>query len=250
MNKEKIKIKSRFYINSQPLRVELCLAIKDAPFHHLSSVLRSQVGDDISLFNEIDGEFLATITSLNKKEAQVELLSITKEPYINKFNIHLAFAPLKKDANDYALEKSCELGITEVTQVITQNTVNKPLDVDKINQKILQASQQCERLDIPKINVSSSLSKFLDIHKNKKIFWLYERSSEHTFSEYLQANIKENFNDIIILIGPEGGFSDAEVELLKSLDFITQVHLNTNILRAETACIVALVNFQVISCNF
>lgn len=251
MNTKKIKIKSRFYINFPSLNVGISLTLKDAIFHHLSSVLRARPLDYISLFNEIDGEFLAQITKIGKKEAEVELQSKIKEPKPNDFNIHLAYAPLKKDANDYALEKSCELGVNEITQIITQNTVNKPTDLDKLTQKLTQATQQCERLDIPSVHSSTSLAKFLDLQRDKKIFWFYERSlgDKKTFSEYLRDNKTENFKDIIILIGPEGGFSKTEIELLQSLDFVIKVHLNTNILRAETACVTALVNFQVIIGN-
>ncbi len=250
MNTNKIKIKSRFYINAYNLTEKRSLVLKDDIFHHLYNVLRCKVNDYISLFNEIDGEFLAQIISLNKKEAEVILKHQIYKPKKKEINIHLAYAPLKKDANNYVLEKSCELGVTEITQVITQNTVNKPLDTDKIRQKLIFASQQCERLDVPIVNQPISLKKFLDTNKNKKIFWLYERESQYTLSEYLNKYSKEKFNDIIILIGPEGGFSETEVSILKTLDFITQVHINTNILRAETACVVSLVNFQVICCNF
>lgn len=249
MNTHKIKIKSRFYINDSTLDLGKIITIKEDIFHHLSVVLRCNINDFISLFNEIDGEFIAQITSLNKKEAQATVKEQIKKPKKNKYQIHLAYAPLKKDANDYTIEKSCELGITEITQVITQNTSNKPLELNKLWQKLSFATQQCERLDIPKVNNATTLSKFLDANKNKKIFWLYERKSENSFSEYLHKNSQDDFSDIIILIGPEGGFSNNEVTLLSSLKYVHQVHLNTNILRAETACIVALVNFQVIYCN-
>ncbi|MDR0484076.1 MAG: 16S rRNA (uracil(1498)-N(3))-methyltransferase [Alphaproteobacteria bacterium] len=244
----KNKIKTRLFVNTNFLEENSFITIDGSAFHHLN-VLRIKLLDYISVFNAY-GEFLAQITSINKKEATIKVLHLIKSAKSKKFNLHLAYAPLKKDANDYALEKATEVGVNEITQIITKNTVNKPIDVDKITQKVILATQQCERLDIPQVNLSINLEKFLETHKNKLIFWLYERGSDSTLSQYLLENKTQEFKDVIFLIGPEGGFAESEINLLNSLNFVKQVHLNTNILRAETACVASLINFQVISCNF
>ncbi|MCL2566630.1 MAG: 16S rRNA (uracil(1498)-N(3))-methyltransferase [Alphaproteobacteria bacterium] len=242
-----MKIKTRLFINA-PLKENSSQKIGGASFHHLS-VLRIKMLDYISVFNA-SGEFLAQVSAMGKKELTVNVLQLIKAPALKNCHLHLAYAPLKKDANDFVLEKSVELGVHEITQVITAFTTNKPVDIEKSSQKLILSSQQCERLDVPVINHSLNLEKFLDKYKNQQIFWLYERSNGITMSQYLLNNKETHNKEIIFLVGPEGGFSSDEVNFLQSIDYVKQVHFNTNILRAETACLAALINFQIISCNF
>ncbi|MDR2007925.1 MAG: 16S rRNA (uracil(1498)-N(3))-methyltransferase [Alphaproteobacteria bacterium] len=241
-----MKIKTRIFIDA-PLKENSTVAVSDNQLHHLVVVLRIATGEYVSVFNS-GGEFLSKVSGIGKKEATLQVLNLMRTAVKADFHLHLAYAPLKKDANDFVLEKAVELGAHEITQVRTEYTVNKPLDADKISQKLILATQQCERLDVPAVNPHINLAKFLDKYKNSTIFWLYERGDGITMSQYLRENT--DLREVIFLIGPEGGFSPAEVNLLQSLDFVKQVHFNTNILRAETAALAALINFQIISCNF
>jgi len=134
------------------------------------------------------------------------------------------------------------LGISKLSNIITNRCVNKPLERDKISIKLQSASCQCGRLDIPEVLPPQKLIDFVEEHKSyKNIFWLNEFFLGDTFSKSLQQTPVKNS---IILIGPEGGFDEGEKKFLTQNTIAT--YLSGNILRADTASIVAIANFNLI----
>jgi 16S rRNA (uracil1498-N3)-methyltransferase len=239
------KAKTRVYIKEQ-ITQNSCLDIKADQAHHISVVLRIGTGDYISIFNETHGEFLGKVIKASKNNVEVEIVEKLKDFIPEKNITNLFFAPLKKDATDFVIEKATELGITSITQVLTQYTVNKPIETNKLEQKLTQATQQCGRLDVPMINSPCKLTIILE--KTKHILWLNEKRLGVTLSEYVLKNNELNvFN---ILIGPEGGFSKEEFEILSTHKNVIPVYLNTNTLRAETACLASIINIKISKNSF
>lgn len=241
------KRKTRIFF-PQVLEIQSNITLEQDDFNHLIHVLRCKVGDIIGIFNNIHGEFRAEIIAINKKNLLIEVLEKIREPIVYNHNLHLAYAPLKKDATDCLLEKATELGVNTITQIISARCVNNPLDVNKINSKIINATQQCERLDVPTTNPTFKLKDFVTQYQSKAhIFWLNEFFLGSTLTTTLR-DIQLIYPEIIFLIGPEGGFAQEEVDFLRQ--YTTAVYFNANILKAETAAIASLLNFHIIHCNF
>ncbi len=247
LNKKDYKIKSRFYhcSNLSPTQI---LTLDADIFHHIIKVLRAKDNDYLTLFNERDGEFLVKIISIEKKSLKAITIEKIRSYEKSNFNLHLAFAPLKKEATDIVFEKACELGVNTLSNVLTAYSNNKPIEPYKVKQKLISSSQQCGRLDIPTFLPPLSLKNFLEEYQDATIFWAYEQQTDITLSAYLKNHMA--IKDPIFLIGAEGGFSPEEAILLKNSANVIPIHFNGNTLRAETACIAALIYFQIISCNF
>lgn len=227
------------YIKAPRLYVEpdlsegAAISLAEMHAHYLRNVLRKQEGDPLRLFNGRDGEWTATITGLAKKAVAVtieEQLAAQKNP---ARRIHLYFAPIKKARLDMLIEKAIELGATDLHPVITQNTENRKLKEERIQTQIIEAAEQCERLDIPPLHAAVDFKTLLqNWDKPEKLMAALERIDA--------APLSKTETDAHILIGPEGGFTAEEQDALADHDHVKPVTLGTHILRAETAVFKAL----------
>ena len=219
----------RLYVD-HPLKDGQDIILDKEQSHYLGNVLRKKQGDDLRLFNGRDGEWLSGITSVSKKELTVLLKEqILPQPSETR-DKRLYFAPIKKQRLDFLVEKSVELGVTELIPVITANTENRYLKHERMSAQIIEASEQCERLTVP---VLRKEIKLVDIAKEgHSIMAAIERDENAAHINETKCNA--------VLIGPEGGFTQEEVQWLKVQDNIIAVNLGTTILRAETAALYAL----------
>jgi 16S rRNA (uracil1498-N3)-methyltransferase len=211
--------------------------ISKEKIHHLTIVLKIKPEENIRLFNKIDGEWIGEILEINKKYILITVKEhLRKEGPSN--NISIAFAPIKLDRLRFLIEKSTELGTGEFIPVITQRTISRDIKPDKLYAYALSAAEQSERLSVPEIKEPVSLEKFLLSYPDAHILFCNERSDSSSIRSVLQTI--QNNSQIIILIGPEGGFTLQEKDLLIARKNIHSVSLGDNILRAETAAIFAL----------
>lgn len=203
--------------------------------HYLKNVLRKAEGDTVRVFNGIDGEWLARLDVLSKKTAEGLLTECIKEQPAARAPIHLYFSPIKKQRMDMLVEKAVELGVTDLHPVLMNRTENRKMNVERTHTHIIEAAQQCERLDIPRLHDVTALPKAVSEEIKGPIYAALERESG---AVALQE--KDVSKECAFLIGPEGGFDDAEKALLLSLAHVFPVSLGTCILRAETAAIACL----------
>jgi 16S rRNA (uracil1498-N3)-methyltransferase len=222
----------RLYISSRLAQDDTTILGED-PTHYLRNVLRRNIGDGVRLFNGQDGEWLGRITQLSKKETHLNLERCLHAQPSSIRKIHLYFAPIKKSRLDFMIEKSVELGVTDLHPVLTQNTENRNLNIDRTQAQIIEATEQCERLDLPILHPVTDLQKL----KCPGLLVCLERTKD---SPGLAQTLKETIGPIHILIGPEGGFSAAEQTWLAAKKDWKSVHLGPHILRAETAACAAL----------
>lgn len=211
------------------------LAIEGPAHHYLKNVLRIGAGAKIRLFNGRDGEFAATVQSTDKKAVHVALdkqLRAQKKP---EREIHLLFAPIKKERMDFLIEKAVELGATHIHPVLTQNTDVRKINEDRLAAQMIEAAEQCERLDIPTLSPAKDLFAALATW-NKNILML--AALERFDAQPLTKRILPG--NVAVLIGPSGGFTREEMEKISALSFIQPVSLGENILRSETAAAAAL----------
>ncbi len=202
--------------------------------HYLKTVLRLNVGDHIRLFNPQNGEWIAELSALSKKEALVIPKTQIRTPEKLTESLHLLFPPIKKNRMDFLIEKAVELGATDIHPVLTSRTQMRKINVDRINAQIIEAAEQCERLDIP------TLHKLTDMDK-KLAAWSETDTIACALEREKSINtVQSTASNSAFLIGPEGGFDDQERKFLLNCAVITPVSLGQRILRAETAALYCL----------
>ncbi len=216
-------------------------------FDYLTKVMRQKIGNKIFLFNGRDGEFMATIQQIEKRfliaEIKEKISDLKKAA-----NITLAFAPVKNVRIDFVAAKATELGVASFQPIITQHTIVDKINIERFKANIKEACEQCERNDFPQIFEIKKLDKFLREEKNsEKILILCDESGEgRKASNVLSKISQEKIGDreIVILIGPEGGFSTDEFTQMYKLKNLYAISLGPRILRADTAMLSALTLVQ------
>lgn len=211
--------------------------LDQAQAHYLKNVLRREKDDYVRLFNGIDGEWLCRIESFGKKECMLAVLELLAKQKNVQRKINLIFTPIKKQRMDFLIEKAVELGATDLHPVLTQNTEVRKLNEERIGQQIVEAAEQCERLDIPVFHELSGIREKLEgWSATEKIMICIERLD----IPFLAQCLPPPDQDLAFLIGPEGGFSEEERGVLLALPAGIPVSLGTRILRSETAALTAL----------
>lgn len=208
--------------------------------HYLQNVMRLSTGDTVYLFNGRHGEFAAQVTAVAKKQCQLTVKSLFA-PFSATPDITLLFAPLKKDSTDFLIQKAVELGVRCLQPVITEYTNAARLRPERLEAQIIEAAEQCRRQDLPILQPTALLSEILNTWpKNKTLLYLDETGSGRSFS----AVAEQAAAPAAILVGPEGGFSEKELEILKNLPYTCGITLGKRILRAETAAVAGLSCWQ------
>ena len=207
--------------------------------HHIVKVLRMNDGDEICI-TDGKGKSARGKLLLKGKKAEVEILELFPEKPLPERTLHIAIAPTKSlERFEFFLEKSVELGVSEVTPLLSVNSERKNLNSEKMQKQLESACKQSLRTLFPTLNLLMSLNNFMKENAGKKLF------VAHCYQEYIKIPLKEVFENqknITILIGPEGDFSKHELELLFSQG-ATGVDLGKNRLRTETAGIFAAAGF-------
>lgn len=230
MKTDKIKKTTRLYIDLDLVEGQ-SIALPGHCVHYLRNVMRASQGDHIRLFNGRDGQVLAEIQSISKKEIIVQITEIMRPQPPKTRSVHLYFAPIKKTRMDFLIEKAVELGASDLHPILTQNTEIRKINEERVTAQITEAAEQCERLDLPKLHDLRPLKTI--IHEPFPLYACLERIDS-------QNPPIPSESDIGFIIGPEGGFTSEEFALLNECENITPVSLSPHILRAETAAIAAL----------
>lgn len=184
------------------------------------------------LFNGRDGEWLATLESVDKKGVSIRIgTQLRNQPELPP-ETHLYFAPIKKARMDWVIEKAVELGATHLHPVLTQNTEVRAINEDRIRTQIIEAAEQCERMDAPELLPLRPLKEIL---RGTELLACIERMDAESLEEAIPEKGAVSF-----LIGPEGGFSEEEKNILSGTAGIKPVSLGPRILRSETAAVVVL----------
>lgn len=225
---------SRVYVDA-PLNEGADHIVSESIHHYLKNVMRLEPGAQLRVFNGKDGEFLGVIAEIDKKRCVLKFQKLLKHQPSAGRKVHLLFAPIKKERMDWLVEKSVELGVTDLHPILTQNTDVRKLNDEKISAQIIEAAEQCERMDIPTLHPVEDIWKTLG-------GWVCETpilaAIERVEGKTLSTSIPSG--DVAFLIGPAGGFTAEEKEKLSKTKGIVPISLGETILRAETAAIAAL----------
>lgn len=214
-------------------------------YTHIAKSLRSKIGESILLIDENQIQYEGAIEEISQKEIKVKVLKSYKSQRKLAFKLFLAQTPLRSDAQSLIVEKATELGVEGIYPIFTDNCALKKSVIEqkipKWQKIMLESSKQCERASVPTCFELTTLEKLIGSKSFDRIFAFTERSAQFKLKSYLRDNPVLKNEKILVIIGPEGGFSKKEFEFFEK-NKITTLSLGELILRAETAVITALGN--------
>lgn len=213
--------------------------IKNEDVKHIYKVLRLKVGETIAV-NDLQGsEYLGKITDISKTEVAVKLMEKLAVNNESPVNIYLFQGLPKSSKMDLIVQKATELGVKEITPVVTERVVvktelNEFKKVDRWNRIALEACKQSKRSLIPAINIPIEFEELLSKLRTMDLIVVPYENEEGYGIKNLVKKIAGHINEIAVVIGPEGGFEEEEIETLKNIG-ANIVTLGPRILRTETA---------------
>ncbi len=229
----------RLYVDDT-LEKDQEIALAEGQGKYLTRVMRLASGAQVRVFNGRDGEWLCRLIVVGRK-VSLEPTEQTR-PQTEGVDLTLLFAPIKKARTDFIIEKASELGVSRIQPVLTDYTQTKTVRLDRLLATAIEAAEQTERMDIPGFSAALPLTRVLaDWPRDIGLIYCDEAGTAQPIPEVLRESTRPVRG---VLVGPEGGFSATEREMLRALDFVIPVSLGPRILRAETAVVSALTLWQ------
>ena len=208
--------------------------------HYISKVMRIKEGESFSLFND-SGEWEAKINEIKKGIVNFIIVKKLKNSE-NNSEIWLAFTPIKLNYLNFMIQKATELGVTKFIPILSERTMVRDLNSERLNKVSIEASEQSNRIKLPKLEKLVKFKDFIKLYKDTDIVFGDLNSSND------QIKINKD-SPVCILIGPEGDFSENERKEILDLKNVKSLKINKNILRAETAAIsiISIISFKILS---
>jgi 16S rRNA (uracil1498-N3)-methyltransferase len=222
----------RIYVDAV-LTDRIQIALSPDHHHYLKNVLRRGSGDVVRLFNGRDGEWRGVMVQ-QKNGTMIDLVEQIRPQPRSPERRCVLFPPLKKDRLDFLIEKAVELGVTHLCPILTDHTDVRDLNTARVTAQIIEAAEQCERLDLP---VLAPVAKRADVMAAWPVDQPLWAAIERTEA---QRPIGVPVSGVSILVGPPGGWSAAERQILLAHPAVIPVSLGLNILRTETAVLALL----------
>jgi 16S rRNA (uracil1498-N3)-methyltransferase len=236
---------ARIFQNT-PLAINEKIHLSESASHHVARVLRYHVGDLLTVFNGSGGEFLSHIIHIDKKKVSVQITEFKNPPTESPLELYLAQGISRGEKMDYTIQKAVELGIKKIIPVFTERSTVK-LDSERSQKRLLHwqtiaiaACEQSGRNKVPEILLPQSLeNRWSSLESEMDMGFVLSPDADHTLSDVtIQSNQR-----VILLIGPEGGLTDPEIEQARRHNF-RPIRLGPRILRTETAAIAAIMALQ------
>ena len=227
--------KIRIFLNKNLNEQSEIILSKDQS-HYLLSVMRLKVGQKVLFFNGNDGEFYGIINLIEKKKTTIKILS--KEREVNdQHKVVLAFCPPKGNKLDFLIQKSTEIGVKEFIPVISDHTINRKINIDRLNKIIIESAEQSNQIQLPNLQNPLSFDSFVNNFSKSTILF----ADINSLNNSLEKIIEKKQSNYILFIGPEGDFSSKEREVILQNKNFKSFSLGSTILRSETAAIAGLV---------
>lgn len=228
----------RFYINF-PIESKKILIQEERLVHQWRDVFRYNVGSQVVLFDGNGLEYEGVIGKINNREAEVEVVA-ERAGIIPEKKITLCISIIKKDKMEWVVEKATELGVSKIIPIISERSEKKNINLERLKKIAIEASEQCGRGDVPNISEIMSLEETLE--KSENIVVCHNSPLSLPCDPSLITREGDQ-TPLSIFVGPEGGWSEKEIERFKDSN-IKIFSLGNLVLRAETAAVVALSRMQ------
>jgi len=247
---------TRLYVDA-PLQADARVPLDRDAVNYLRNVLRLESGAGFVLFNGRDGEWRATLEAEGKRNAAAALEEQLR-PQPSPTDLHYLFAPIKHARLDYMVQKAVELGVSKLQPVLTQHTQAQRVNLERMRANAIEAAQQCGVLSIPDIGEPVELSSAVGRLNEARTLIFCDEEADVTDpvaalsavrpppSALVPADAGAGATPLAVLIGPEGGFSQEERELLLKRPNTITLALGPRILRADTAAVAALTLVQAV----
>ncbi len=223
----------------QPLGPGQAVALSQDQAHYLFAVMRLGPGAPVHLFNGRDGEWRASVAEAGRRGGTL-LCEAATSPLVVPPDLWLLFAPIKKARTDFIVEKGVEMGVARLQPVQTDHTNAERIRQDRLQAHATEAAEQCGATFVPEVADLRPLDRVLaDWPQDRRILFCDEATRGAA-----SVLTGERGTPWAILIGPEGGFSQAERARLLAMPQVTTASLGPRILRADTACVAALALWQ------
>lgn len=212
--------------------------------HYLRSVLRLGPGAAVTAFNQSDGEWLCRIEGIRKN-----IMRLTVEHLLRQSELEtgpwLLFAPIKRARLDWLVEKATELGVSALVPVWTAYTQAERVNLERLRAHAIEAAEQSERLSVPELRPPEKLERLLAAWPSERRLIICDETGGGQPLGNAAAELCAG--PVALLIGPEGGFDQRELDGIAKLPFAARVGLGPRVLRAETAALAALAVYQAIA---
>lgn len=225
----------RFYLvntkigNSKELNID-----SSALASQISKVFRLGPEDEVILFDGSGNDYTCSIVDISKNNIQLKVGEVAPSRYIPQNKIFLFQSLIKKDKFEWIVEKATELGVTDIVPIISERSEKKDLNLERLNKIAIEASEQSGRGTVPNIHSIIDLNSAVkDITNSRNVAVFHLEGSPVNFHQMTDGESKT------IFIGPEGGWSPAEMDMFHQNKF-SVFSLGKQVLRAETAAVVAL----------
>lgn len=234
-----------FFINTKNICNDLVIIDDKENYQHIARSLRAKIGENLLMTDENRIRYVGIIQEITKNSIKVKIeKKFPSENYLD-FNLYLAQVPLRSDFQNLVIEKATELGVEGVYPVYSDNcALSKSVIEKKISkwQRIMrEASKQCERASVPNCFDMTTFEILLKSKKFDRIIAFCERNYKLSMKDYFSENMIKKGENILVIVGPEGGFTKREFEMFEKSGII-MLSLGDMILKAETAVIVGLGN--------
>jgi 16S rRNA (uracil1498-N3)-methyltransferase len=234
----------RLYVDA-PLAGGSAVALAPEQSNYLGNVLRLKSGDKVLAFNGRDGEWAAAIAGRKRAEQLVVETQTRKQQQPTR--VRYAFAPLKHARLDYMVQKAVEMGAAALAPVLTQHTQVSRVNLERMRANVIEAAEQCGILSIASVEDPVALERFLQTRDAGRLLVFCDEDADVASPvAALEAARPQAAGGIDVLIGPEGGFSEAERALLLAQSCLARLSLGERVLRADTAAVAALALVQAV----
>jgi 16S rRNA (uracil1498-N3)-methyltransferase len=232
----------RLFIDA-PLQGGARIALDRGQANYLLNVLRLKAGEAVLIFNGRDGEWRAEVSVEGRKAADLVCMERTREQSAAP-DIIYAFAPLKHARLDYMVQKAVEMGAGVLQPVLTRRTQSTRVNLERMRSNAIEAAEQCGILSIPEVREEENLERFIKgLERDRLIVFCDENAPVSNPVDAL-AKLGNKQPRLVVIVGPEGGFTDQERALVAAHERCVCVSLGPRILRADTAAVAALAIVQ------
>jgi len=225
----------RLFID-RPLKPAAELELDRSQANYLTNVLRLRAGDRVLVFNGREGEWAAAVGG--GKRPTLALMEQTR-PQDPAPDLGYVFAPLKHTRLDYIVQKAVEMGASVLQPIITQHTQASRVNLERMRANVIEAAEQCGILNIASIAQPSPLTAFLASRDSRRLLVFCDEDADEA-DPIAALKAAPPHAGIDVLIGPEGGFAEAERVALLEQAAVVRLSLGPRILRADTAGVAAL----------